>query len=105
MSTMAGDMNKVQNKLIVDGNEVTFSDEKNLLEVIRKAGIEVTMFVDSAAGVALDKEQGTKQVNKVFLGSDALLDKGIINKIGSETISRIAEDENIPVYIIADSWK
>jgi len=72
---------------------------------LRKAGIKVTMFVDSAVGVALDKSQGTKQVDKVFLGSDALLDKGIINKIGSETISRIAEDENIPVYIIADSWK
>mgnify|MGYP000064118117 CR=1 FL=1 len=72
---------------------------------LRKAGIKVTMFVDSAVGVALDKSQGTKQVNKVFLGSDALLDKGIVNKIGSETIARIAEDENIPVYIVADSWK
>lgn len=72
---------------------------------LRKAGIKVTMFVDSAAGVAMDKEQGTKKVDKVFLGSDALLDKGIVNKIGSETIARIAKDENIPVYIVADSWK
>jgi translation initiation factor 2B subunit (eIF-2B alpha/beta/delta family) len=72
---------------------------------LRKAGIKVTMFVDSALGVALSKEQGTKKVTKVFLGADALLKKGIINKIGSEVIARIARQEKIPVYIIADSWK
>ena len=72
---------------------------------LRKAGIKVTMFVDSALGVALSKEQGTKKADKVFLGADALLKKGIINKIGSEVIARIARQEKIPVYVIADSWK
>lgn len=72
---------------------------------LREAGIQVTMFVDSAIGVALSKEQGTKQPDKVFLGADALLKKGIINKIGSEIICRIAKENNIPVYIFADSWK
>ena len=33
-----------ENKLFIDGNEVEFSDEKNLLEVIRKTGIEVPTF-------------------------------------------------------------
>ncbi len=72
---------------------------------LRKAGIKVTMFVDSALGVALSKEQGTKKVDKVFLGADALLKKGVINKIGSEVICQIAKNQKIPVYIIADSWK
>ncbi|HSA05560.1 MAG TPA: NADH-dependent [FeFe] hydrogenase, group A6 [Candidatus Gastranaerophilales bacterium] len=36
--------NKIEQKLIVDGKEVSFSNEKNLLEVIRKAGIEVPTF-------------------------------------------------------------
>ena len=72
---------------------------------LRKEGIKVTMFIDSALGVALSKEQGTKKVDKVFLGADALLKKGIINKIGSEVIARIARQEKIPVYVIADSWK
>ena len=72
---------------------------------LRKAGIKVTMFVDSALGVALSKEQGTKKVDKVFLGADALTKKGIVNKIGSEVIARIAKSEKIPVYVIADSWK
>ena len=72
---------------------------------LKKAGIKVTMFVDSAVGVALSKEQGTKKVDKVFLGADAILKNGIINKIGSETIAKLAKIEKIPVYIIADSWK
>jgi len=72
---------------------------------LRKAGIKITMFVDSALGVALSKEQGTKKADKVFLGADALLKKGIINKIGSEVIAQIAKNQKIPVYIIADSWK
>ena len=72
---------------------------------LKKAGIKVTMFVDSALGVALSKEQGTKKVDKVFLGADALLKTGIINKIGSEVIARIAKQEKIRVYIVADSWK
>ena len=72
---------------------------------LRKAGIKVTMFVDSALGVALSKEQGTKKADKVFLGADALLPKGIINKIGSEVICQVAQNNNIPVYIVADSWK
>lgn len=72
---------------------------------LRKAGIKVTMFIDSALGIALGKEQGTKKVNKVFLGADALLKTGIINKVGSKLIAQIAKINKIPVYIIADSWK
>lgn len=72
---------------------------------LKRAGIKVTMFVDSAVGVALSKEQETKKVDKVFIGADALLKKGIINKIGSETIAKLAKQEKIPVYIVADSWK
>ena len=68
-------------------------------EELRKVGIKVTMFIDSALGVAL------KDADIVFLGADALLKNGIINKIGSGLISKIAKQEKIPVYIIADSWK
>jgi translation initiation factor 2B subunit (eIF-2B alpha/beta/delta family) len=72
---------------------------------LKRAGIKITMFVDSALGVALSKEQGTKKVDKVFLGADALLKTGIINKIGSGVICQIAKNEKIPIYIVADSWK
>ncbi|MCX6746828.1 MAG: hypothetical protein NTU63_01700 [Candidatus Pacearchaeota archaeon] len=81
-----------------------FQGRKTATE-LRKEGIKVTMFVDSALEDALTGEGELKKVNKVFLGADALLKKGIINKIGSELIARVAKDEKIPVYIIADSWK
>ena len=72
---------------------------------LKKAGIKVTMFVDSAAMIALTKSQKTKKVNKVFLGADALLKNGIINKVGSAMFAKIAYENKIPVYIISDSWK
>ena len=70
---------------------------------LKNSGIKVTMFVDSAVNVALSG--GEKKVDKIFLGADALLKKGIINKIGSEVIAQLAKNKKIPVYIIADSWK
>lgn len=72
---------------------------------LSKVNINVTTFIDSAVGVALSKENNTKKVTKIFLGSDALVKDGIINKIGSEVIARLAREEKIPVYIVADSWK
>lgn len=81
-----------------------YQGRKTALE-LGKAGISVTMFIDSALGVALTKELGTKKADKVFLGADAILKKGIINKIGSEVIAQIAKQNKIPVYIITDSWK
>lgn len=72
---------------------------------LRKAGIKVTMFVDSALGVALEKQQDTKKVSKVFIGADALTKKGIINKIGSKLIAQTAKLNKIPFYVVADSWK
>ncbi len=81
-----------------------FQGRKTLRE-LNKAGIKVTSFVDSAMQVALKKEQGTKKVNKIFLGADAILKEGALNKIGSGVITQLAQDNKIPVYILADSWK
>ncbi|MAH06693.1 hypothetical protein CMI38_00400 [Candidatus Pacearchaeota archaeon] len=72
---------------------------------LKKHNIKVTMFIDSALAIALEKRQNTKKANKIFLGADALTKKGIINKIGSRTIAELAHLHKIPLYIIADSWK
>ncbi|MEN7981989.1 MAG: hypothetical protein ABFQ65_00910 [Nanoarchaeota archaeon] len=72
---------------------------------LRKHKIKVTMFIDSAGQIALTKKQGTKKVDKVFFGADALLKNRVINKVGSGMFAQIAHDNKIPVYIIADSWK
>lgn len=66
---------------------------------LKKAGIKVTQFVDSAGRIAIN------QADLVFFGADAILKSGVINKIGSGMFAEIAYDKKIPVYIIADSWK
>jgi len=66
---------------------------------LRKAGIKVTMFVDSGMNLAIDKSDA------VFIGADALLRKGIINKIGSNLAAEIAKYHKKSFYVVADSWK
>jgi len=74
---------------------------------LRKAGIKVTMFVDSAAATAIEKQNERDNVyaNIILLGADALLEEGVINKIGSGMFAELAYKNKIPVYIVADSWK
>ncbi len=72
---------------------------------LSKAGIKVTMFVDSAMDIALSKRGKTKRADKIFLGADALLKKGIINKVGSGMLGKLAKINKIPLYVLADSWK
>ena len=81
-----------------------FQGRKTFRE-LKKAGIKVTMFVDSAARIAMLDKQGTKKVDKVFLGADALQKQGVVNKVGSGMFAKIAYENKISVYILADSWK
>jgi len=66
---------------------------------LKKAGIKVTMFLDSAMDDAITES------DIIFLGADAILKSGVVNKIGSEAIAEIASIRKKPLYIIADSWK
>ncbi|MGY4884232.1 MAG: translation initiation factor eIF-2B [Nanobdellota archaeon] len=74
---------------------------------LKKAGIDVTMFIDSAAGIAIERENKKDKfyADKILLGADALLKEGVINKIGSSMFAELGSRHKIPVYIIADSWK
>ncbi len=66
---------------------------------LSKAGIKVTQIVDSAAHEFMGK------IDFVLLGADAILNSGVINKIGSTAISEMAKVHKKPIYIVADSWK
>jgi len=83
-----------------------FQGRKTAIE-LKNAGIKTTTFIDSASLIAMAKEDKKDKIysTKIFLGADALLPQGIINKIGSGMIAELAHDKKIPVYIIADSWK
>jgi ribose 1,5-bisphosphate isomerase len=81
-----------------------FQGRKTIRDM-KRAGIKSTLFVDSAAQIALTKSQGTKKPDKFFIGADALLDQGIVNKVGSGMFAHLAHENKVPVYIFADSWK
>ena len=72
---------------------------------LKKAGIKVTMFIDSAMDIALSRKQKTRTVTKIMVGADALLKKGVINKVGSGMLAKLAKINKVPMYVIADSWK
>ena len=63
-------------------------------------GIPVTIFVDSAARLAL------KKANIMLIGCDAITAEGIvINKIGSELFAEVANKYDVPVYVATHSLK
>ncbi|MCC5994177.1 MAG: hypothetical protein LM587_01090 [Candidatus Aenigmarchaeota archaeon] len=63
-------------------------------------GIPVTIFVDSAARLAL------KKANIMMIGCDAITAEGIvINKIGSELFAEVANRYDVPVYVATHSLK
>lgn len=67
---------------------------------LAKAGIPVTHYVDSAAQLAL------KESDAFFIGADAITVEGyVMNKIGSELFALVANEYNVPLYVLSQSWK
>ncbi len=64
-----------------------------------EAGIAVTLVTDGAAFSM------TSQVHLVFVGADAVTADGIINKIGTSSLARIARQCAVPVYALCGSEK
>jgi len=75
-----------------------YQGRKTARELANKK-IKVSFYSDSAMHEAVEK------ADMVLIGADAILRKGIINKIGSEAISEIANVHGIPVYVVSDFWK
>ena len=68
-------------------------------EELAKFGINVVVFPDLAAEAAL------KRCELFLFGADAFLKKGVVNKIGTELLCRVAEDYHIPAYSCGVSLK
>ena len=64
-----------------------------------KAGIDTTEIVDDAIADIID------DVDCVLVGSDAITEDGIINKVGTRTIAEIAKLHKKPFYSAADTLK
>ena len=77
-----------------------FMQGRRTAEHLSKACIPVTLFVDSAARLAL------KKADVMMIGADAITAEGyVINKIGSELMADMANHYQIPIYICTHSWK
>ncbi len=67
---------------------------------LAKAGIKVTLYVDSAAPSAM------RDADMMLIGCDAITAYGgIINKIGSQLFAKVATEMGIPVYVACHSLK
>jgi ribose 1,5-bisphosphate isomerase len=67
---------------------------------LAKARIPVTLFVDSAARLAL------KDADMMMIGADAVTAEGhVMNKIGSGLAAGVAKEYGVPVYVCTHSWK
>lgn len=61
-------------------------------EELAKYGINVIVFPDLAAEAAL------KRCDLFLFGADAFLKKGVVNKIGTEMLCKVATEYKIPTY-------
>ncbi|KAL1434328.1 hypothetical protein MTO96_011956 [Rhipicephalus appendiculatus] len=73
---------------------------RQLYEALAERGISVTLIVDAAVGYVLER------VDTVLLGAEGVVESGgIINKIGTYTMAMCAKEKNIPIYVLAESFK
>jgi len=86
-------------RVIVTETRPLFQGLKTAKDLL-KIGVETIYCVDSAIGYMM------KEVNKVFVGCDAILyDGSIVNKIGTFPIAIVAKQFVKPFYVIGETIK
>jgi translation initiation factor 2B subunit (eIF-2B alpha/beta/delta family) len=68
-------------------------------EELGAAGIPVWIVADAALPLLLS------QASMVWIGADAVTERGVINKIGSYAIALAAREHSVPVYAVASRRK
>ena len=63
----------------------------------KRDGIPVTLITDNMAGYVMSK----KLVDKVIVGSDRIVQDGVVNKIGTYSVAVLAREHGIPFYVAA----
>jgi len=64
---------------------------------LRRDGIPVTLITDNMAGYVMSKGM----INKVIVGSDRIVQDGVVNKIGTYSVAVLAHEHDIPFYVAA----
>ena len=64
---------------------------------LKRDGIPVTLITDDMAGYVM----GKGLVDKVIVGSDRIVQDGVVNKIGTYSVAVLAHEHGIPFYVAA----
>lgn len=69
-------------------------------KILRNAGIDVTLIIDSAVRLYMNR------INTVIVGADAISSNGaLVNKIGTSTIALVAREARTLFFVAAETYK
>ena len=72
---------------------------RQLAAALAAEGIPVWLVVDAALPLLVSQAQA------LWLGADAVTDRGVINKVGSFALALAAREHSVPVYVLAERRK
>lgn len=75
------------------------NEGRSQAEALARAGLPTLYAVDAAAGSLV------RRVDLVLLGADSVGDRGVVNKIGSAALARLASERGVPVLVATDGTK
>jgi translation initiation factor eIF-2B subunit alpha len=91
--------NQIRFKVIVTECFIPY-DGNRIIKSLRNAGISCVLVPDAAVGFNLD------HIDAVFVGAEGVVQNGgIINQIGTFQIAILASYANVPLYVVAESFK
>ena len=84
-------------KVIADETRPLLQGARLTAYELKRDGIPVTLITDNMAGYFMSKGL----INKVIVGSDRIVQDGVINKIGTYSVAILAHEHGIPFYVAA----
>jgi methylthioribose-1-phosphate isomerase len=84
-------------KVIADETRPLLQGARLTAYELKRDGIPVTLITDNMAGYVMSKGL----VNKVIVGSDRIVQDGVVNKIGTYSVAILAHEHGIPFYVAA----
>jgi methylthioribose-1-phosphate isomerase len=84
-------------KVIADETRPLLQGARLTAYELKRDGIPVTLITDNMAGYVMSKGL----VDKVIVGSDRIVQDGVVNKIGTYSVAVLAHEHGIPFYVAA----
>ncbi len=85
-------------KVVVSESRPMFEGRK-LAESLGKMGIPITLVIDAALSLYI------KECDMVLVGADSISEKSFVNKVGTYSLSLLAEELGIPFYVASEKTK